>query len=182
MLFLFKSLHIVGFVAWFAGLFYLVRMFVYHREAQEEPQLKRDILTQQFGLMEQRVYRIICNPAMMLTWTCGLLMLYLHGWEWLKVNPWMHLKLLLLLALTYYQLWCKKMISRLEKGDFQLSSQRWRVLNELPTVFLLAIVLLAVYRNTLNFALALASIIGFMILLMIGIRAYKRARERNPNR
>lgn len=181
MLFLFKSLHIVGFVAWFAGLFYLVRMFVYHREAHDEVQPKRDILTQQFHLMEQRVYKIICNPAMMLTWICGLAMIFLYGWEWFKVNSWLHIKLVLLLGLTYYHLWCKKMIIKLEKGDFSMSSHRWRLLNEVPTVFLLAIVLLAVYRNALDFAYALAGIMGFMILLMMGVRAYRKARERNPN-
>ena len=90
MYFLFKALHIVGFVAWFAGMFYLVRMFVYHREAQDDEQPKRDILTQQFNRMEWRVYKINCNPAMMLTWICGLSMLYLNGLEWLKVNPWMY--------------------------------------------------------------------------------------------
>ncbi len=181
MLFLFKSLHIVGFVAWFAGLFYLVRMFVYHREAHDEAQPKRDILTQQFNLMEQRVYKIICNPAMMLTWICGLAMIFLYGWEWFKVNSWLHIKLVLLLGLTYYHLWCKKMIIKLENGDFKMSSHRWRLLNEVPTVFLLAIVLLAVYRNALDFAYALAGIMGFMILLMMGVRAYRKARERNPN-
>ena len=181
MLLLFKSLHIVGFVAWFAGMFYLVRMFVYHREAQDDEQPKRDILTQQFNRMEWRVYKIICNPAMMLTWICGLAMLFIFGLEWLKVNPWMHIKLVLLLGLTGYHLWCKKMIVKLENGDFTLSSHRWRLFNEVPTVFLLAIVLLAVYRNALDFVMALAGIIGFMILLMMGVRAYRRARERNPN-
>lgn len=180
MLFFFKSLHIVGFVAWFAGLFYLVRMFVYHREAQDDEQPKRDILTQQFNLMEWRVYKIICNPAMMLTWICGLIMLYLYGWEWFKVNSWIHFKLVLLLGLTGYHLWCKGMIRKMETGHLGISSFRWRLLNEVPTVFLLAIVLLAVYRNALDFIITLLGLIGFMILLMIGARAYRRARERNP--
>lgn len=181
MLFFFKSLHIVGFVAWFAGLFYLVRIFVYHREAQEENEPKRDILTQQFILMEKRVYKIICNPAMMLTWICGLSMILIYGWEWFRVNSWLHLKLVFLAGLTYYHLWCKKMIARLEKGDFTLNSQHWRLLNEVPTVLLLAIVLLAVYRNTLNFAYALGGILFFMGMLMWGVRAYRKARAKNPN-
>jgi protoporphyrinogen IX oxidase len=180
MLLLFKSLHIVGFVAWFAGLFYLVRMFVYHREAQDAAQPERDILSRQFHLMEKRVYKIICNPAMMLTWTCGLIMLYLHGWEWLMVNSWMHLKLVLLVGLTAYQLWCKKTIEKLAAGNFSIPSFRWRLLNEVPTLFLLAIALLAVYRNALDFGLAFLGIIGFMILLVMGARAYRKVREKNP--
>jgi protoporphyrinogen IX oxidase len=180
MFLLFKSLHVVGFVAWFAGLFYLVRMFVYHREAQDQAQPERDILTRQFHLMEKRVYKIICNPAMMLTWTCGLIMLYLHGWEWFKANSWMHLKLVFLIALTVYQLWCKKTITKLAAGDFSVGAFQWRLLNEVPTIFLLAISLLAVFRNALDFGLAFLGIIGFMVLLVMGARAYRKVRERNP--
>ena len=98
----FKSLHIIGFVAWFAGLFYLVRMFVYHVEAMEMEEPKRAILIQQYELMEGRVYKIICNPAMMLTFTFGIGMLV--------VNPgyfsmgWMHIKLTLLVLLLAFGL------------------------------------------------------------------------------
>lgn len=176
-LFFFKSLHIVAFVAWFAGLFYLVRMFVYHREAQDQPEPARGILSAQFALMEWRVYRIICNPAMLLTWACGLAMLYLHGLAWLAANPWMHVKLLLLVLLSGYQAWCKKVIQVLERGAFPYSSFQFRLLNEVPTVFLLSIVLLAVYRNALNSGLALLGIVGFMGLLFVGARWYRRRRQ-----
>jgi putative membrane protein len=177
-LYFFKSLHIVGFVSWFAGLFYLGRMFVYHREAFDQPEPAKSILTQQFIQMQWRVYKIICNPAMMITWTFGLAMLFLHGLEWLGANPWMHVKLLLLVLLTVYQIWSKRLISDLEKGIFRYSSFQFRLLNEVPTLFLLSIVLLAVYKNALDFLYAFLGIIGFMAALYFGAKAYRRARER----
>ncbi|MCI5081410.1 MAG: protoporphyrinogen oxidase HemJ [Saprospiraceae bacterium] len=177
---LFKSLHVFGFVAWFAGLFYLVRMFVYHVEANEKPQPEQDILKKQFALMENRVYKIICNPAMMITWTFGLLMLITNGLEWLRVNPWMHIKLTLLVLLVVYQLWCKRIIKKLEAGELPFNSYQFRLANEVPTILLLSIALLAVYRNTLDFLWAFLGIIGFGVLLVVFTKVYKRFRERNP--
>ena len=129
-LLLFKSLHIVGFVAWFAGLFYLVRIFVYHTEAMAKPEPAQSILIQEFNVMQWRVYKIICNPAMMLTWFCGLAMLYIHGLEWLKTNPWMQLKLLLLTGLLAYHLHAKKIIRQLEIGKKPFSAYQFRLWNE----------------------------------------------------
>ena len=71
-----KALHVFGFVSWFAGLFYLVRIFVYHTEAMQRPEPKKSILIKEFNAMQWRVYKIICNPGMMITWFCGLAMLY----------------------------------------------------------------------------------------------------------
>ena len=171
-----KALHIIGFVAWFAGLFYLVRMFVYHVESQAKPQPERDILTRQFNLMEWRVYKIICNPAMMITWTAGLTMLFLNGGEWLLANSWMFIKLIFLMLLTGYHLWSKSTIVQLERGQFSFSSWQFRLLNEVPTILLVAIALLAVYRNALNFLYAFIGLIGFMMMLFFGARAYRKSR------
>ncbi|HMO41193.1 MAG TPA: CopD family protein [Saprospiraceae bacterium] len=184
-----KALHIVGFVAWFAGLFYLVRIFVYHVEARERPQPEQDILTNQFNLMEWRVYKIIANPAMMLTWTAGLLMLLLPF-----VNPaypnylssdvgtpgWMHLKLLLLALLTGYHLWCKGQIKKLEAVAATLSAFRFRLANELPTLFLVAIAYIAVFgkAGTLRYSYLFFGMALFTGLLYFGARAYKNRREK----
>ncbi len=176
-LFFFKALHIVGFTAWFGGLFYLGRLFVYHVEAGEQPQPDQDILKRQYQLMEGRVYKIIINPAMNLTWVCGLIMLWLHGLDWLKGNPWIHVKLLLLVLLTGYQIWCKTIIRKLEKGDALPNAFRFRLLNEAPTVFLLAIVLLAVYRTTLNYAYFTLGVGAFVALIYSGAVAYRKKRE-----
>ncbi len=175
---LFKTLHIVGFVAWFAGMFYLVRMFVYHVEAMDEDEPKRSILTEQFNLMENRVYSIICNPAMMITWLFGLLMIVNNGWAWLTINYWLQFKLFLLILLSGYQGYMKVLIRKLAKGERPYTSYQFRLLNEVPTVFLLSISLLAVYKNGLNAVSALVGIIVFGFLLVMGTKLYKRIRER----
>ena len=173
----FKSLHMVGFVAWFAGMFYLVRMFVYHVEAMAKPQPERDVLAKQFNLMEWRVFKIICRPAMIITWICGLAMLYIYGTEWLKGSWWMHVKLVLLLLLSGYSDYCKKIIQRLEKGEMPYSSFQFRLLNEVPTLFLLAIVLLAVYKNSFNVWYTMGGIFGFGLLLFTFAKLYRKRRE-----
>lgn len=176
-LFLFKALHIVGFTAWFGGLFYLGRLFVYHVEASDLPQPEQDILKRQYGLMEGRVYKIIITPAMNLTWICGLIMLGLHGLDWIAANPWIYAKLLLVMLLTGYQVWCKTLIKKLESGAPLPGAFQFRLLNEAPTVFLLAIVLLAVYRNGLNYLYFALGLAVFVALIYSGAVAYRKRRE-----
>lgn len=176
-LLLFKSLHIVGFTAWFGGLFYLVRILVYHREAFDKSVHEREVLIPQYQIMEDRVYRIICNPGMMITWICGLAMLYIYGWEWFSVNYWLHAKLLLLVGLTGYHLYCKNMIKQLADEDMKLSPFNYRLLNEVPTLFLLSIVLLAVFRNLLDFGIAFVGVILFGVILYLFAKLYKRQRS-----
>jgi len=172
-----KAFHMVGFVAWFAGLFYLVRMFVYSVESMEKSEPERTILGNQFTLMQWRVYKIICTPAMVFTWICGIGMLFLYGVEWLSVNPWMYLKLLLLLLLTGYHFYCKIIIEKIEKGERTFSSFQFRLMNELPTLFLLSIVLLAVLRNSLNFLYAFLGVLAFGFSLFVFAKMYKKHRE-----
>lgn len=175
---LFKALHVFGFVSWFAGLFYLVRIFVYHTEAMKRPEPEKSILIKEFNAMQWRVYKIICNPGMMITWSCGLAMLYLYGIEWLKTQTWMQVKLVLLFALLAYHLHAKKVIQKLENGEGYFTSFQFRLWNELPTLFLLSIALLAVYRNTLNFLYAFVGILAFAFLLVMAARAYRNYREK----
>jgi putative membrane protein len=176
-LLLFKALHIIGAVAWFGGLFYLGRIFVYHAEAFDKSKLEQDVLLPQLGIMEERAYRIICNPAMMFTWSCGLIMLYLYGLDWFTANPWIHVKLLMLVILTVYQLYCKKYMKQLRSGTLALSSFQFRLFNEVPTLALFAIVLLAVFKNTLQFGIAFIGILLLGILFYFITKRYKRIRE-----
>lgn len=186
-LFFFKALHVVGFVSWFAGLFYLGRIFVYDEEASGKAEPARSTLRQQFNLMEWRVYRIICNPAMMITWAAGLIMLAL-GWasplipNYLSSGTpgWMHLKLLLLLLMTVYHLWNKRIIRRMEQGQRPFSSWQYRLLNEMPTLFLIAISYIAVYgkAGTLNYLYLFGGILLFVGMIFLGARVYKKSRER----
>jgi protoporphyrinogen IX oxidase len=175
-LYYFKAFHLIGAVAWFAGLFYLVRMFVYHVEADQKTEALREPFKAQFKLMETRVYKIICNPAMMLTWACGLAMTIINPDYWHM--GWFHVKFIILLLLTGYHLWCKSIIRKLENSQQPYTSFQFRLLNELPTLFLVSIVLLGVLKDTLNFLYAFGGILVFGILLFTFAKIYKNLREK----
>ena len=177
MTFLFlKSLHLIFMVAWFVGLFYLIRLFVYHVEAFDKPEQERQILTAQYQIMETRLFRIIMKPAMILTWVCGIALIYYRGMDWFKVNYWLHAKLLLVFLLSGYTEHAGKMISRLASGETVMSAHRMRLYNEVPTLFLVTIVLLAVYKNLLNFGYTFVGIVLFAIILVILTRVYRNIR------
>jgi protoporphyrinogen IX oxidase len=169
-----KAFHIVGFVSWFAGLFYLVRMFVYHAEAIEKPISHRADWYAQFSLMQKRVYSIITTPAMVITWVCGLSMLYVN--PALLAETWLQIKLFLLVLLVAYHFYCRKIM--LAQADLKStrSGQSFRLLNELPTLFLVAIVLLAVARSVLNFFYLFGGILVFGIILFTFVKVYKKNR------
>ncbi len=181
-----KSIHIIGFVAWFAGLFYLVRMFVYYVEAGDKPDPEKKILQNQHNKMSWRVYKIICNPAMMITWTAGLAMIGLGFTDgvpnYLKSEVgtpgWMHLKLLLVVLLTVYHIWAKRMIKKLEEGKANVSSWQFRLLNEFPTLFLVAIAFTATLgkAGTLNYVYLGIGLVVFVGLLYMGAKAYQKKR------
>lgn len=171
----FKSLHIIGFVSWFAGLFYLVRMFVYHAEVSEKPVHLQDDWKKQFTLMQWRVYKIISTPAMVITWIFGIGMLFISP-AWLQ-QSWIIVKLILLVGLTVYHFYCKRIIIALENEQNKFNSFNFRLLNEVPTLFLVAIVLLAVAKDLLNFAYLFAGILAFGVTLYFFAKLYKRNRE-----
>ena len=172
---IFKALHIIGAVAWFAGLFYLVRILVYLRESDQRPSPEKQAFHQQFSLMAQRAYKIICNPAMMISWFFGIGMLVLNP-GYLSLG-WLHVKLLFLIALTGYHLWCKAIMRKLVSGDSTLTSFQLRLLNELPSIFLVMIVLLVVLRNTVSLIWIFPVIIGFSAALFFAAKGYKKKRE-----
>lgn len=174
---LFKTLHIIGFTAWFSGLFYLVRMFVYHVETKNLPKEHQAFMAGQYGLMQERVYKIICNPAMMITWTFGLLMILNNGVAWFAANYWLHAKLFLLVLLTAYHLWCKRISLQLRSGYEPYSGFQFRLINEIPTLFLVLIVLLAVYKNSLNWIYTAIGLLVFAGLMYRGAVAYRKRRE-----
>lgn len=185
---LFKAIHVVGFVAWFAGLFYLVRLLVNYVESNDKPQPEQDILKKQFALMSWRLYKIIANPAMMLTWMAGIAMLvipYLNPSypNYLKSEigtpGWMHAKLLLLVLLTVYHVWCKITLRKLESGVSKRSAFQLRLANEIPTLFLIAIAFIAVYgkAGTLNYGFVFGGVFVFGLVLYLGTRAYQKKRE-----
>ena len=174
-IFYLKAFHIVGFVAWFAGLFYLIRIFVYHREALDKSEPERQILSQQFQIMEQRVFNLICQPAMIFTWTCGIAMLILNP-AYLE-QSWIHVKLLFLVLLTIFHYYNKRFLGQLKNGTQQLEAFHFRVMNEVPTIFLLTIVLLAVFRNNINYLYLSFGVLLFIVMIAWGIIAYRKKRE-----
>ena len=166
-----KALHVIGFVAWFTGLYYLGRLFVYHAEAGQKPANERDILQKQYQHMMKRVYKILCNPAMMLTWTFGIAMLALNP-SYFKMG-WLHIKLTLLVLLLVYHVYSKSMIRKMESGKSTMSDLQLRLYNEVPTWFLAGIVFTVVLGKAelLNYAYLGGGLIVFAALLYFGIRA-----------
>ena len=175
-----KAFHIVGFVAWFAGLFYWLRIFVYLAEAHEREEPARAILFEQFTRMERRVYGIITVPGMLFTFACGIAMLVLN--PAILAQGWLQIKLGLLLGLAGFQGYAKRFVRGMEADPdgTAATSERLRLMNEVPTVFLLAIVLLAVLRSGLDAAIGFGILLVFVVGLAAGVRYYKGYRLRHP--
>ena len=161
-------------VSWFARLFYIVRLFIYHTEAQDKPALEKNILQAQFTLMESRLWNIITTPAMILTLLSGIGMLYLNP-AYLKM-PWMHVKLGFVLGLLIYHRLCLRILRQLKKGAVSYSSTQLRIWNEVATLFLVSIVFIVVLKSTLDWIWGLLGLVSVGVLLMLGIRIYKRFR------
>ena len=134
-----KAFHLIFMVTWFAGLFYLPRLFVYHAMTEDAAGRER------FKTMERKLL-IMTHLGMGLTWIFGLLMLFMYAWAAYASQGWLHAKLALLLLLTGYSVWCARIV-RAFRADANTRSHRWyRWFNEAPVVFLVAIVLLAVLK------------------------------------
>lgn len=134
-----KAFHIIAVVCWFAGIFYLPRLFVYHAMAQDQTSLDR------FVVMERRLYRGIMNPAMMATWILGLSMVIMN-WQIYKTQGWLHVKLTLVVLLTLYHIACGKYRLKLAENPHLKSDTYWRWFNEIPTIILVAVVILVVVK------------------------------------
>ncbi len=181
--FLFKALHIIGFVSWFAALFYLPRLFIYHVEALDMDEPKRKILLEQFQIMETRLYRIIMTPAMYLTLIGGFSMVfYGYGWEGWLSNIWLHWKLGFIILLIIYHYYCKKIMGLLADEKSPMTSMQFRLFNEITSILLAAIVLLAVFKNALGFIYAFVGLICFGIALAMGVKFYKKIREKSDEK
>ncbi len=139
MLLWFKALHLIFAVAWFAGLFYMFRLFVYHAENADKPEVAALLKT-----MARRLYRVIATPALIATFAFGLAMLAVSP-AYLTAG-WFHAKLLLVLILAGYHVYVGRVRVRFAADDVYLSSRQCRLRNEIPTLLLIAIVLVAVLR------------------------------------
>jgi putative membrane protein len=168
-----KALHIVFIVTWFSGLFYMVRLFIYHTEASEKPEPGKGILQQQFRLMIRRLWMGITWPSAILTLIFGPWMMILMG----VVPTWLVVKLCFVVGLYAYHFSLQYIYGQQMKGIFRYTSQQLRIWNEVATVFLVAIVMLAVVKQGMSWAWGLLGLSLFVILLMGAIRIYKLIRK-----
>ena len=136
----FKSLHLIAVVSWMAGLLYLPRIFVYHVENKE----KKDA-TEIFEVMEKRLFFYIMRPAMIFTWIFGLILIYLNGIE-IFSQLWMQIKLVLVILLSAYNDYLGRCLVSLKNNSNSRSSKFFRIINEIPTIMLIFIVFLAIFK------------------------------------
>jgi putative membrane protein len=167
-----KALHIIFVVSWFAGLFYIVRLFIYHTEAQLKPSNEAEILSAQFTIMEKKLWWIITTPAMVLTVVFGVWMLVLN--PGLLSLPWMHIKLTFVFLLLIYHFICQRLLKKVANGQFNWSSTQLRLWNELATLVLVAVVFLVELQHSMNWIGGTVGFFGVGILLMLLIRIYKK--------
>ncbi len=175
MLFLYiKALHIVFVVTWFAGLFYVVRLFVYYAETQHLSEPERSILQKHFLGAQRRLWYGITVPSAVLTGFFGIWMLFYYpmtGWLWVKLG--------FVVGLYTYHLLCQWVFNQQQKGIVRFNGLQLRVWNEVATLFLVSIVFLVVLKNSLGALWGLLGLVGLMVLLFLGIWIYKKVREQN---
>lgn len=171
----FKTLHIVGVVVWFAGLFYLVRLFIYHREAEALAPPLRQAFEDQYALMERRLANIITTPGMVVAVVCAAGLLSVNP-AWLH-QGWMHAKLAFVAALLAYHAFCYRLMGKLQRGDCRWSGRQLRALNELPTLLLVVIVLLVVFKDQFPTGAATWFLVALVVLMAASIQFYARWRR-----
>ena len=170
-----KALHIIFIVTWFAGMFYMPRLFIYNTEAAERPQPERNILQKQFSMMMRRLWLGITWPSAALTLIFGPWIWYLMG----SFPQWLLIKLGFVIGLYAYHLTLHIVYRQQMKGVFKYSSQQLRIWNEVATIFLVAIVMLAVVKQNISVVWGIVGLIAFVILLMSAIKIYKLIRSKN---
>jgi putative membrane protein len=171
----FKTLHIVGVVVWFAGLFYLVRLFIYHREAEDLDPALRSAFQQQYALMEKRLANIITTPGMVVAVVCAIGLLSVNP-AWLH-QGWMHAKLAFVAALLAYHAFCYRLMGKLQRGDCRWSGRQLRALNELPTLLLVVVVMLVVFKDQFPTGAATWFLVALVVLMAASIQFYARWRR-----
>jgi putative membrane protein len=169
-----KALHIIFVVTWFAGMFYIVRLFVYNTEAGEKDELEKSILRKHFTIMIKRLWFGITWPSAIITLIFGPLM----WWQLDALPDWLLIKLFFVAGLYAYHFSLHAIYKQQMNGVFKYSSQKLRIWNEVATIFLVAIVMLATVKQNMSVVWGLAGLIGFVIVLMSAIKIYKNIREK----
>jgi putative membrane protein len=169
-----KAIHIIFIVTWFAGMFYMPRFFIYNTEAQGKPEPDKSVLQKQFGIMMKRLWFGI-------TWPSAVLTLIFGPWMWYLLSSfpqWLMIKLCFVVGLYIYFFSLHAIYKQQMRGVFKYSSQQLRIWNEVATVFLVAIVMLAVVKQNMSVVWGITGLILFVILLMSAVSIYKLIRQK----
>jgi len=159
-------------VCWFAGLFYVVRLFIYHKEAQKKADNVKEILQSQYALMSKRLLSIITWPSAFLTTFFGVSMLIDN--QILLEQSWMHIKISFILLLWLYTSSCQIILNQIKIGQIKTTEIKLRIWNEIATLIMFAIIFVAVLKNSISWIYATLSFVGLAVLLMISIKLYKK--------
>ncbi|SDR77661.1 putative membrane protein [Formosa sp. Hel1_31_208] len=174
-----KALHLIFIVTWFAGLFYIPRLFVYQIEAYHKPSPDKEILGAQLKLMAKRLWNIITWPSAILATIFGVWLLILN--PYLFNQPWMHVKLTFVVVLLIYHLKTHVYYKQLQHDEVKKTSNFMRLWNEGATFILFAVIFLVILKNAFNWIFGVIGIIVLGILIMLGFKVYKNMRSKNPN-
>lgn len=174
-----KSLHLIFVITWFAGLFYIPRLFVYQIEASHKPSPEKEILGKQLKLMAKRLWHIITWPSAILASIFAVWLLILQPY-WLE-QPWMHVKLTFVLLLYIYHYKTHLYYKQLQQDVVKKSSNFMRLWNEGATFILFAVVFLVILKSAINWIFGVVGIFVLGVLLMLGFKIYKNIRAKNPD-
>ena len=174
-----KALHLIFVITWFAGLFYIPRLFIYHIEAQAKESPEKEILSEQLKIMTRRLWYIITWPSAILSTVFALWLLVIIP-SWID-QPWMQVKLAFVVLLFAYHFKTHVMFKELQRDEVKYSSNFMRIWNEGATLVLFAVTFLVILKNAINWIYGVVGIFVLVILLMLGIRLYKRIRDKNPD-
>lgn len=171
-----KSLHLIFVITWFAGLFYIVRLFVYQIEANDKPSPEKEILQKQYKIMTYRLWYIITWPSAVLATIFALLLLHLNP-GFLEM-PWMQVKLGFVVLLFMYHFKCHKIYTELQNNIVKHTSNFMRLWNEGATIILFAVVFLVILKNAINWIFGVVGIMVVSISVLLGYKLYKKIREK----
>lgn len=177
-----KSLHIIFVVTWFAGIFYIPRLFIYNTEAGEKEEQAKQALRAQFNIMIKRLWYGITWPSAIITLILGPVVMFMYGWDKILLEPaglWLLIKLAFVVILYVYFYSLHIIFKQQMKGIFKYSSQQLRIWNEVATILLVAIVMLATVKQSMSFVWGIVGIVLFIIVLMSAIKIYKIVRSRS---
>jgi protoporphyrinogen IX oxidase len=168
-----KSVHIIFVTTWFAGLFYIVRLFIYNREAVDKPEVERAILQRQYSIMITRLWFVITWPSCILTLLFGTWLVILLG----AIPNWLWIKIAFVAGLLLYHFSLQRIYKQQSQNIFKHTSHQLRLWNEVATLFLVAIVMLVVVRSELSWAWGMLGMLSLGIVLTIVAKIYRRLRK-----